>query len=138
MDFTPGAFQRAERPNAASDAGELGLSVLYESGIQNLAGTPESYDARPQARRFLEQMPASWDRTRLLARRPGESAVLARAKGGRWFIGGIFTGDARTADVPLRLGRGSGWSISSATDARPAWCASHGWCAAGTPCPSRW
>ncbi|MGO4428086.1 glycoside hydrolase family 97 catalytic domain-containing protein, partial [Streptomyces sp. MCAF7] len=72
MDFTPGAFHRPQRPNAASDAGELGLSVLYESGIQNLAGTPESYDARPLARGFLEQLPATWDRTRLLAGRPGE------------------------------------------------------------------
>ncbi|MGR3932321.1 glycoside hydrolase family 97 catalytic domain-containing protein [Streptomyces sp. BRA346] len=115
MDFTPGAFQRAERPNAASDAGELGLSVLYESGIQNLAGTPESYDARPQARRFLEQIPASWDRTRLLTGRPGESAVLARARGGRWFIGGIFTGDAHTAAVPLRLGQGK-WLVDLVRD----------------------
>ncbi|MGW2326867.1 glycoside hydrolase family 97 catalytic domain-containing protein [Streptomyces sp. NPDC001700] len=115
MDFTPGAFQRAERPNAASDAGELGLSVLYESGIQNLAGTPESYDARPQARRFLEQIPASWDRTRLLAGRPGQSAVLAREKDGRWFIGGIFAGDAHTAVVPLRLGEGK-WLVDLVLD----------------------
>ncbi|MEU0840635.1 glycoside hydrolase family 97 catalytic domain-containing protein [Streptomyces sp. NPDC005962] len=115
MDFTPGAFHRAERPNAASDAGELGLSVLYESGIQNLAGTPESYDARPQARRFLEQIPASWERTRLLTGRPGESAVLARENGGRWFIGGIFTGDAHTAAVPLRLGKGK-WLVDLVLD----------------------
>ncbi|MFD7504166.1 glycoside hydrolase family 97 catalytic domain-containing protein [Streptomyces sp. NPDC059850] len=115
MDFTPGAFQRAERPNAGSDAGELGLSVLYESGIQNLAGTPESYDARPQARRFLEQIPASWDRTRLLAGRPGQSAVLAREKDRRWFIGGIFAGDAHTAAVPLRLGEGK-WLVDLVLD----------------------
>ncbi|WP_055553869.1 glycoside hydrolase family 97 C-terminal domain-containing protein [Streptomyces sp. NBRC 110028] len=58
----------------------------------------------PRARRFLEQVPASWDDTRLPVGRPGESAVLARAKGGRWFIGGTFTGDAHTAAVALRLG----------------------------------
>ncbi|ASQ99452.1 glycoside hydrolase family 97 protein [Streptomyces sp. 11-1-2] len=115
MDFTPGAFHRAERPNAGSDAGEVGLSVLYESGIQDLAGTPESYDARPLARRFLEQIPAAWDRTRLLTGRPGESAVLARASGSRWFIGGTFTGPAHTAEVPLRLEKGR-WLVDLLLD----------------------
>ncbi|WP_030354789.1 glycoside hydrolase family 97 protein [Streptomyces scopuliridis] len=115
MDYTPGAFQRAERPNAASDAGELGLSVLYESGIQNLAGTPESYDERPEARRFLEQIPAAWDETKLLAGDPGKGAALARRDAERWFIGGIFAGAARTAEVPLRFGHGK-WLVETVTD----------------------
>ncbi len=115
MDFTPGAFHRPFRPNVASDAGELGLAVLYESGIQNLAGTPESYDARPQARRFLEQLPAAWDETRLLAGQPGDSAVLARRSGARWFIGGTYAGAARTAAVPLRIGPGV-WLVETVTD----------------------
>ncbi|WP_405822547.1 glycoside hydrolase family 97 protein [Streptomyces sp. NBC_01390] len=116
MDFTPGAFHRPARPNVASDAGELGLTVLYESGIQNLSGTPESYEARPEARRYLEQLPRRWEETRLLAGDPGRSAVLARrAADGRWFIGGTFAGAARTADVPLRLGAGR-WLVETVTD----------------------
>lgn len=116
MDFTPGAFHRPYRPNVNSDAGELGLSVLYESGIQNLAGTPESYDARPEARRYLEQLPARWERTRLLTGDPGRSAVLARqAPDGRWFIGGTFAGAAQTVDVPMRLGSGR-WLVETVTD----------------------
>ncbi|MDX3455939.1 glycoside hydrolase family 97 catalytic domain-containing protein [Streptomyces sp. ME02-8801-2C] len=116
MDFTPGAFHRPARPNVASDAGELGLTVLYESGIQNLAGTPESYEARPEARRYLEQLPGRWEETRLLTGDPGRSAVLARrAADGRWFIGGTFAGAARTADVPLRLGAGR-WLVETVTD----------------------
>ncbi|GGN75930.1 alpha-glucosidase [Streptomyces albiflavescens] len=116
MDFTPGAFHRPYRPNVASDAGELGLTVLYESGIQNLSGTPESYDARPEARRYLEQLPARWEETRLLAGDPGRSAVLARrAADGRWFIGGTFTGPAHTVDVPVRLGAGR-WLVETVTD----------------------
>ncbi|MDX3749899.1 glycoside hydrolase family 97 catalytic domain-containing protein [Streptomyces sp. AK08-02] len=116
MDFTPGAFHRPARPNVASDAGELGLTVLYESGIQNLSGTPESYEARPEARRYLEQLPRRWEETRLLAGDPGRSAVLARrAADGRWFLGGTFAGAARTADVPLRLGTGR-WLVETVTD----------------------
>ncbi|MEV0221489.1 glycoside hydrolase family 97 catalytic domain-containing protein [Streptomyces sp. NPDC050704] len=116
MDFTPGAFHRPFRPNVGSDAGELGLTVLYESGVQNLAGTPESYDARPEARRFLEQLPTGWEETRLLTGDPGRSAVLARrAADGRWFIGGTFAGAARAADVPMRLGAGK-WLVETVTD----------------------
>ncbi len=116
MDFTPGAFHRPFRPNVASDAGELGLTVLCESGIQNLAGTPESYDARPEARRYLEQLPERWEETRLLTGDPGRAAVLARrAADGRWFIGGTFAGAGHTADVPLRLGAGR-WLVETVTD----------------------
>ncbi|MFD4945314.1 glycoside hydrolase family 97 catalytic domain-containing protein [Streptomyces sp. NPDC058409] len=115
MDFTPGAFHRPNRPNAASDAGELGLSVLYESGVQNLAGTPESYEARPVARHFLEQLPDAWDDTRLLAGEPGSSAVLARRNGSRWFIGATYAGTAHIAEVPLRIGSGR-WLVETVTD----------------------
>jgi alpha-glucosidase len=101
MDYTPMAFHRDTRPT--SDAHELALSVLVESGLQNLAGTPESYDARPEAVRFLEQVPTVWDETRLLAGRPGDSAVFARRSGARWFIGAGVAGPGRTLDVPLDL-----------------------------------
>jgi alpha-glucosidase len=114
MDFTPGAFQRVGlRPN--SDAAEVGLSVAYESGLQMFAGTPESYDARPLARDFFDQVPAAWDDTRLLAGRPGQEAVLARRGGDRWFLGGVYAGAARTAGVPLTIGPGR-WLVETVRD----------------------
>ncbi|MFD3583058.1 glycoside hydrolase family 97 catalytic domain-containing protein [Streptomyces sp. NPDC058683] len=114
MDFTPGGFQRVgQRPN--SDAAETGLTVAYESGLQMLAGTPESYDARPLARDFLDQLPAAWDDTRLLAGSPGREAVLARRSGNRWFLGGVYAGAAHTATVPLTVGRGR-WLVQTIRD----------------------
>ncbi|MDH6437663.1 alpha-glucosidase [Streptomyces sp. SAI-144] len=114
MDFTPGAFQRVGlRPN--SDAAEVGLSVVYESGLQMFAGTPESYEARPLARDYFDQVPAAWDDTRLLAGEPGQEAVLARRSGERWFLGGVFAGAARTAAVPLSLGPGR-WLVETIRD----------------------
>lgn len=114
MDFTPGAFQRVGlRPN--SDAAEVGLSVVYESGLQMFAGTPESYDARPLARAYFDQVPAAWDDTRLLAGEPGQEAVLARRSGERWFLGGVYAGAARTAAVPLSLGPGR-WLVETIRD----------------------
>ncbi|MFI7294581.1 glycoside hydrolase family 97 catalytic domain-containing protein [Streptomyces sp. NPDC050121] len=114
MDFTPGAFQRVGlRPN--SDAAEVGLTVVYESGLQMFAGTPESYDVRPLARGFLDQVPAAWDDTRLLAGQPGQQAVLARRSGDRWFLGGVFAGAAHTARVPLSIGSGR-WLLETIRD----------------------
>ncbi|MEU1687958.1 glycoside hydrolase family 97 catalytic domain-containing protein [Micromonospora sp. NPDC005707] len=112
MDYTPMGFHR-NRPT--SDAHELGLSVVFESGLQDLAGTPESYEARPEAVRFLEQVPTVWDETRLLAGRPADSAVFARRSGERWFLGGSSAGAARTLDVPLNLPAGR-WLVELITD----------------------
>ncbi|MGY5047577.1 glycoside hydrolase family 97 catalytic domain-containing protein [Streptomyces sp. 900105755] len=114
MDFTPGGFQRVGlRPN--SDAAEAGLTVVYESGLQMFAGTPESYDQRLLARDFLDQEPAAWDDTRLLAGSPGQEAVLARRSGDRWFLGGVYAGAAHTATVPLAVGRGT-WLVQTIRD----------------------
>ncbi|MEV1065689.1 glycoside hydrolase family 97 catalytic domain-containing protein [Streptomyces sp. NPDC050263] len=114
MDFTPGAFQRVGlRPN--SDAAEVGLTVAYESGLQMFAGTPRSYDERPLARAYFDQVPAAWDDTRLLAGQPGQEAVLARRSGDRWFLGGVYAGAARTAQVPLSLTPGR-WLVETIRD----------------------
>jgi alpha-glucosidase len=113
MDYTPMAWHRPSRQT--SDAHELALSVLFESGQVNLAGRVEDYRARPLAERYLDQVPTVWDETRLLAGRPADSAVFARRSGDRWFIGGGFAGAARTARVPLGLPAGR-WLIDIVTD----------------------
>jgi alpha-glucosidase len=115
MDYTPMAFQRDATRRPTSDASELALSVVFESGLQNFAGTPESYDARPEARRFLEQVPTVWDETRLLYGRPAEGAVFARRSGDRWFVGGSFSGPARTVRVPLDIQTGL-WLVDLVRD----------------------
>ncbi|RSM46488.1 alpha-glucosidase [Actinoplanes sp. ATCC 53533] len=113
MDYTPMAWHRPSRPT--SDAHELALSVVFESGQANLAGRVEDYRARPLAERYLDQVPTVWDETRLLAGRPAESAVFARRAGDRWFIGGGFAGAARTARVPLSLPPGR-WLLDITND----------------------
>lgn len=112
MDYTPMAFHR---DHPTSDAHELGLAVTFESGLQNLAGTPESYEERPEAARFLEQVPTVWDESRLLAGHPSDSVVMARRSGDRWFIGGGISGAARTLDVPLQFLHGR-WLVEVIRD----------------------
>jgi hypothetical protein len=113
MDYTPMAWHRPSRQT--SDAHELALSVLFESGLQNFAGRVDGYTARPEAERFLDQVPTAWDDTRLLAGSPADSAVVARRSGDRWFVGAGYAGAARTATVPLTVGSGR-WLVDVVRD----------------------
>ncbi|WP_045310207.1 glycoside hydrolase family 97 catalytic domain-containing protein [Lentzea aerocolonigenes] len=113
MDYTPLAWHRPSR--TTSDAHELALTVIYESGLANLAGKPEDYAARPVAERFIDQVPTAWDETRLLSGRPADHSVFARRSGDRWFIGGGYSGAARTVSVPFSLPSGR-WLVEITRD----------------------
>lgn len=115
MDFTPMAFQFGQ--HNVSEAAELALSVVYESGFQNYAGAIEEYHKRPQLERFLEQVPTVWDETRLLAGSPGDGATFARRSGSRWFLGSVTAGDARTQRISLGFLPGDGkWLVETVRD----------------------
>ncbi|QFU93793.1 glycoside hydrolase family 97 protein [Amycolatopsis sp. YIM 10] len=98
MDFTPVTFSGV-RPN--SDAGELALSVVYESGVQHFADSPANYAKQPLAEQLLRVVPTTWDETKLLDGDPGKRAVLARRSGAEWFVGGIIAGEATRLSTGL-------------------------------------
>ncbi|MBR3387398.1 MAG: glycoside hydrolase family 97 protein [Bacteroidales bacterium] len=90
MDYTPCAFSDSQHPHITSDAHELALTVLFESGLQHLADRPESFLAQPQeVQDFLSRLPVAWDETRFVSGYPGKSAVLARRRGNTWYVAGI-------------------------------------------------
>ena len=80
MDYTPVTFSAPGRRTSA--AHELALSVVFESGLQHLADSPDVYSALAAARRWLRRVPAAWDATRLLdrlSRRLGDDRAPARS-----------------------------------------------------------
>ncbi|WP_027330003.1 glycoside hydrolase family 97 protein [Marinimicrobium agarilyticum] len=91
MDFTPTVFH--EIPNIerkTTNGFQLALPVLFVSGIQHIAETPEGMATVPDyVRDFMRELPGTWDESRLLSGYPGKYAVFARRSGERWFIGGI-------------------------------------------------
>ena len=90
MDYTPCAFSDSQHPHITSNAHELALTVLFESGLQHLADKPESYFAQPEAvQQFLSQLPNVWDDTRFVCGYPGDYVVLARRSGQTWYVAGI-------------------------------------------------
>ena len=99
MDYTPVTFSAQQRQTSA--AHELALSVVFESGLQHFADSPESYDALPVARRWLRRVPVAWDRTQLLGGYPGSGATIARRAGRSWYVGSIEAGEGGSARLPL-------------------------------------
>ncbi|MFB7657879.1 MULTISPECIES: glycoside hydrolase family 97 catalytic domain-containing protein [unclassified Streptomyces] len=114
MDYTPMGFQFGTRNT--SEAAELALSVVYESGFQNFAGSVKAYRDRPQLERFLDQVPTVWDESRLLSGHPGDGATFARRHGDRWFLGSVTAGAAATQRVPLDFLDGGHWRVDVVRD----------------------
>jgi alpha-glucosidase len=101
MDYTPVTFSA---PNRVTTPGhELAMSVVYESGLQHYADSPESYRRYPTATSLLAGVPAAWDDTRLVAGRPDRFVTLARRTGNRWYVGALTAGPPRTLTIPLRF-----------------------------------
>lgn len=90
MDYTPGTFSDSQHPHFTTYAHELALPILFESTIQHMPDSPESYASLPDdVQALLTGLPTAWDDTRLLAGYPGEYVVLARRSGNDWYVAGI-------------------------------------------------
>lgn len=77
-------------PRRTTDAHELALTVVYQSGFNGYADSPDSYRAQPaEVRELLSTVPVAFDETRYLAAAPGSHVVVARRKGDTWYIAGV-------------------------------------------------
>ena len=111
MDYTPGGFRnvspgdfriRGDLPFVQTTrAHGLAMYVVYLSPLGSVADSPDTYASSPAGFEFIREVPASWDETRYLAGETGEYLVLARRKGGKWYLGAMNGDTARTVTVPL-------------------------------------
>lgn len=102
MDFTPTVF--GDIPNIqrkTRNGFELAESMLFLSGIQHFAETPEGMATAPAyVKGFLQDLPRSWDETRFIDGYPGRHVVIARRAGKAWYVAGL---NADAADKSLEL-----------------------------------
>ena len=118
MDYLPVALSDAAHPHQTTNAHELALSVVFESGIVHFPDAPKAYRGLPPAARdLLKTVPAAWDESRLLDGEPGRLAVVARRRGEEWWVGAISgVADATTAAINLSfLGEGE-WTLTMVRD----------------------
>ncbi len=109
MDFTPGIFKlRFNGPDSpfrvhTTLAKQLALYVVIYSPLQMAADLPENYEARPDALRFIEDVPTDWRDTRALMGEIGDYVVIARADKASedWYLGAITDEHGRRLVVDL-------------------------------------
>ncbi|WP_457425032.1 glycoside hydrolase family 97 catalytic domain-containing protein [Roseateles sp. P5_E7] len=104
MDFTPVVFHEIPKIKRATRNGfELAESVLFLSGIQHFAETPEGMATVPAyVKGLLRELPRHWDEVRFLDGEPGKFAVIARRAGKQWFVAGI-NADDQPREITLDL-----------------------------------
>lgn len=102
MDFTPMNLYRIPRIKRVTTAAfELATSVVYLSGIQHYAESPEGMAHVPETiKDFLRQLPDSWEDVRFIDGYPGKLFVVARRAGKKWYVAGI---NGEPAEKALRL-----------------------------------
>ncbi len=110
MDFTPMVFGDIPTIQRATRNGfELAEAVLFLSGIQHFAETPEGMATVPgYVKTLLQQLPSSWDDVRFIDGYPGRYIVLARRKGDTWYVAGLNADDDKrslTLDLGFLKGR---------------------------------
>ena len=92
MDFTPmNLYKIPTRVLRKTTSGfELATSVIFYSGIQHFAESPEGMRHVPESvQEFLRTLPSQWEDVRFIDGYPGKYVVLARIAGNAWYIAGI-------------------------------------------------
>ena len=96
--------------------GETARCFINYSPLLVLPDNGDEYSKKADLFSFIQQMPVSWDETRVLQGIPGAYLVIARRKGNDWFIAGNTNEDGRTLQIPLSfLGKGD-YQLTSFND----------------------
>lgn len=79
---------------------QLAMYVVLENVQGMVCDYPDAYRGQPGFR-FLQQVPTTWDETRVIGAGVGEWVAIARRKGADWFVGALTNSAARTVTLPL-------------------------------------
>jgi alpha-glucosidase len=91
MDFTPMCLYKIPRIKRVTTAAfELATSVIFLSGIQHYAESPEGMTHVPGfVKTFLQDLPVHWDDVHFIDGFPGKYMIIARKSGNKWYVAGI-------------------------------------------------
>ena len=73
----------------------LAMYVVLENTLGMVCDDPTAYIGQPGFE-FVQQVPTTWDETRVIDAKPGEWLAIARRKGTDWYIGAITNHESRT------------------------------------------
>jgi len=110
-DYTPGGFNNVTREDfvaymnsrpmvMGTRAHHLAMYVVYESPFQMVSDWPEVYKNDPSFK-FIKDVPASWDKTKVINGYPGEYITIARKRGDDWYLGAMTNWTERELEITL-------------------------------------
>ena len=104
MDFTPMNLYKIPRIKRVTTAAfELATSVIFLSGIQHYAESPDGMAYVPESiKSFLRNLPNNWDDVKFIDGEPGKLDIVARRSSSRWYVAGI-NGENKTKNLTLDL-----------------------------------
>lgn len=94
----------------------LGMYVVLESYLGMVCDYPGAYIGQPGFE-FIQQVPTSWDETKVIDAKVGGYIVIARRKGNDWFVGCINNNEARIIEMPFEFLPAGQYKASIFTDA---------------------
>jgi alpha-glucosidase len=110
MDYTPVTFTDQHPEKLTTDAHEVALAVVFESGVLHVADSDTALrTVDPAIREALKLIPADWDDIVGIEGEPSRYVVLARRSGDRWFVAGL-NGTGEVLAVRLELAAFAGRS----------------------------
>ncbi len=109
FDFTPGVIQvtypqyRKNNRVHTTSVKQLAMYVDFYSPLEMAADLPENYEKYRDLFQFIIDVPADWEKTRMLNGEIGEYVTLARKqRGGEdWFLGSMTNEKRRDFNLPL-------------------------------------
>jgi len=98
--------------------GEAGDPSPVAAAYEDVDPSVENFETVPEFE-FLENVPTTWDETRVLEADIGEYVVVAKRSGEEWFLGAMTGEHAHDVDVTFDFldDRAGGWTVTRYADA---------------------
>ncbi len=103
MDFTPVNLYKIPRiERRTSAAFEMATAVIFLSGIQHFAESPEGMAKMPEpVKNYMQNIPSHWDEVKFIDGYPGKFYAVARRSGSKWYVAAI-NGDTTSKQINLQ------------------------------------
>lgn len=105
FDYTPGIFNINHSPDKnkrlyCTRSNQMALYVIFFSPMMMVSDMIENYKNQAEFK-FIEEVPCSWDKTKVINAVLGDFVSVARKSGDVWFTGSITDENARLIKINL-------------------------------------
>lgn len=106
-DYTPGIFKTKHSPEKGkrlytTRVHQMALMVVLFSPMGMVSDNIENYENQPEFK-FMEEVPSSWDATKVIDCHIGEYISIARKKNNIWYVGTITNEKSRVLPIHLNF-----------------------------------